>query len=243
MNIAEKLTTIAQNEQKVYDAGKQAEYDRFWDAYQENGTRNQYEYAFADWREEAFKPKYSMILQVGHTGANMFWRCRATNIVEIFEKQGITLDTSKCGNMSGMFQNAYSIRIPELNCSSAQDYNSNGLYYVFANSKVETIDKLVVVENLKYLSTFKGCTALKNIVFEGVIGEDISFADSPLSKDSIISIINHLSETSSGKTLSLNKTAVNTAFSINVDDESTYPEGSEYYTLRHSKDNWTFSYV
>ena len=30
---------------------------------------------------------------------------------------------------------------------------------------------------------------------------------------------------------------------ININDETTYPVGSEFYTLRHSKDNWTFSYV
>ena len=33
MSIAEKLTTIAENEQKVYDAGQKSEYDRFWDSY------------------------------------------------------------------------------------------------------------------------------------------------------------------------------------------------------------------
>ena len=56
-------------------------------------------------------------------------------------------------------------------------------------------------------------------------------------------IISALSRTTTGKTLTLKKTAVNEAFGIDVDDETTYPEGSEYYTLRHSRDNWTFSYV
>ena len=31
MSIADKLITIAENEQKVYHAGKQAEYNKFWD--------------------------------------------------------------------------------------------------------------------------------------------------------------------------------------------------------------------
>ena len=226
-----------------YEAGKQAEYDRFWDAYQENGKRAQYEYAFADWKEEAFKPKYNFILQLGHTGQNMFWRCRVTNIAEVLEKQGIILDTTKCGNMSNFFQNSYTTRIPVLNCTHAQDYSSNGLYYAFYNCQAETIDKLIVTEDLMYIYTFGKCTNLKNIVFEGVIGNNIDFQSSPLSKDSITNIVNHLSETKTGQTLTLKKSAVNDAFSINVDDESTYPEGSEFYTLRHSKDNWTFSYV
>lgn len=184
-----------------------------------------------------------MILNPGYTGTNMFWSCSVTNIAEALEKQGVILDTEKCGVMNSMFQNAISIRIPELNCTHAHEYSSNGLQYTFSGAKVETIDKLIVTEKLKYSNTFNSCTNLKNIVFEGTIGENISFPASPLSKDSITSIVNHLSKTASSKTLSLMKTAVNAAFGINVDDESTYPEGSEYYNLRHSKDNWTFSYI
>lgn len=60
MSIAEKLTTIAENEQKVYDAGKQAEYDRFWDSYQNKGKRIAYIYAFAGaaWTDTTYNPKY-----------------------------------------------------------------------------------------------------------------------------------------------------------------------------------------
>lgn len=66
MSIAEKLTTVAENQQRVYDAGKQAEYDRFWDAYQQNGTRGSYSYAFGGvaWTDETLKPKY---LPLGNT--------------------------------------------------------------------------------------------------------------------------------------------------------------------------------
>ena len=56
-------------------------------------------------------------------------------------------------------------------------------------------------------------------------------------------IVTALSYTATGKTLTLKKSAVNTAFGIDVDDETTYPAGTEFYNLRHSKDNWTFSYV
>ena len=38
MSIEEKIETIAKNVPEVYEAGKQAEYDRFWDEYQENGN-------------------------------------------------------------------------------------------------------------------------------------------------------------------------------------------------------------
>ena len=46
MSIADKLTTIAENEQKVFDAGKQAEYDEFWDSFQSKGTRKDCQYLF-----------------------------------------------------------------------------------------------------------------------------------------------------------------------------------------------------
>ncbi len=121
---------------------------------------------------------------------------------------------------------------------------SGEAYRTFYNcTKLHTIPKLGVVEGLTYSEAFYNCTALKNIVIEGVIGNSFNIRWSPLTKESIASIINALSDTATGKTLSLKKTAVNTAFGIDVDDEATYPEGTEFYELRHSKDNWTFSYV
>lgn len=47
----------------VYEAGRKSQYDEFWDAYQENGNRTDYRYAFAGfgWQDESFKPKYPII--------------------------------------------------------------------------------------------------------------------------------------------------------------------------------------
>lgn len=60
MSIAEKLQTITENEQKVYDAGKKAEYDKFWDAYQQNGERPVWTNAFQSkyWIDDCYNPKY-----------------------------------------------------------------------------------------------------------------------------------------------------------------------------------------
>ena len=89
MSIAEKLQTISDNVQRVYDAGYakgRAEgssggstetdttyYDTFWDAFQkaeldENGemqsTKIDYYYAFANkhWNDDIYNPKYPRIL-------------------------------------------------------------------------------------------------------------------------------------------------------------------------------------
>lgn len=91
---------------------------------------------------------------------------------------------------------------------------------------------------------FYACSALKEIRIVGTIKILLDFKDSTLlSKESITSIVNALSQTTSGLTITVSKTAVNNAFNINVDDPTTYPEGSEYYTLRNSKSNWTFNYA
>lgn len=82
MSVADKLTTIAENQQKVYDAGYAAgsgvdydtvfaagrdqgekdAYDAFWDVYQQNGERTNYSNAFAGhgWDDAVFKPKYPL---------------------------------------------------------------------------------------------------------------------------------------------------------------------------------------
>ena len=63
MSISEKLITIAENEQRVYEKGKQDEYDVFWDSYQVNGTRTGYNGAFGNerWTDTIFKPKYDFL--------------------------------------------------------------------------------------------------------------------------------------------------------------------------------------
>lgn len=63
MSIAEKLTTIAENEQKVYNAGAKSEYDKFWDACQQNGNRVAYTNGFSgqSWTDETYNPKYEIV--------------------------------------------------------------------------------------------------------------------------------------------------------------------------------------
>ena len=48
--------------EKAVEEGKAAEWTRFWDAYQENGQRVQYAYAFAGrcWNDDTLKPKYTI---------------------------------------------------------------------------------------------------------------------------------------------------------------------------------------
>lgn len=59
MSIAKMLTQIAENEQKVCDAGKEAERERFWEVLQDGGNATWYAYFFAyKWTDEIYRPKY-----------------------------------------------------------------------------------------------------------------------------------------------------------------------------------------
>lgn len=85
MSIADKLTTIAENQQKVYDAGKQAEYDRFWDNFQDYGEANVGSNAFMyGWNDESFNPKYP--IKISHSMSKVFsYNTRITDTkVDIF---------------------------------------------------------------------------------------------------------------------------------------------------------------
>lgn len=119
---------------------------------------------------------------------------------------------------------------------------NRGLAYSFQNNKkLHTIRKLTLLGNNTFNNTFSNCPELQNITIEGVILADISFADSPkLTKASITNIINCLSATASGKTLTLSIIAVAEAFAT---DETDGLASDEWAALIATKTNWTISLV
>jgi hypothetical protein len=103
-------------------------------------------------------------------------------------------------------------------------------------TSLNTIPKIVVNSATTFQNTFLFCTQLVNITVEGVIGQDISFSDSKkLSRASIYSIIRALSDTASGKSVTLAQAAVVSAFG------ST--DSGLWLTLCDEKRNWTISLV
>lgn len=68
MSIAEKLVTVAQNQQKVFEAGKKSEYDRFWDEFQKDLTLS-YMFAGKGWTDETYNPRKEIKTTNGY-GAN-----------------------------------------------------------------------------------------------------------------------------------------------------------------------------
>lgn len=228
------------------EQGEQSAYDKFWDTLQVNGTLTDYRgvFAGASWTPELFNPKYPIRPKYAQ---HMFYNfCRHDNskYFELIDLSKWNIDFSECKAFNSVFQNARIKNTGFIDFSAA-----TSLDRVFDCSDWGSIEKisLKVVEKNTYTIPFYYCSDTKEIIFsdDSVIANNgLSFQwSSKLNKDSIISIFNALSPTKTGLSITLSKSAVNTAFGINVDDETTYPEGSEYYILRHSKDNWTISYI
>lgn len=237
-----KPSNFADKISEVFETGKKSEYDEFWNAYQQNGMKTNYGYAFAQWNKNTFQPKYNM----NPTAApHMFYGFNQDRSVEslpdLLKNNNITIDFSKCKGFMYFGTYSYISDFGFIDCSGAT--NLNHMFNIA--QRLDTVSlKLKDDGSQSFNSTFDACTRLVNITIEGVIGKNISFSEcASLSKSSIISIVCALSATTSGLTVTFKKAAINNAFGIDIDDESTYPEGSEYYNLRNSKSNWTFNYV
>ncbi len=268
MTTAEKLQTIAENVSKVYEAGyekgkseggdnetaynegfeagKQAEYDEFWDTYQSNGERTHYNYAFQQWALDIIKPKYD----IKPTGLanNLFYGVKApivgsktVDMVEWLNELGIILDLSKATNINYLLTDVAFGRIGVIDATSATQ-----MTYTFQRMKhLVTIDKFILKSDGSqvFSGNFIECAKLENITIEGTIGQNgfnVQWS-TKLSKSSITSIINALSSTTSGLTVTLSKEAVDKAWGTPNNNNGTLT--FEWAQLLGTKPNWTISLV
>lgn len=98
-------------------------------------------------------------------------------------------------------------------------------------TRLTTIPSIKITSNVTSLaSAFASCTSLVNITFteDSAIVADINLGECPLNKASIVSVINALFGTVTGKTATFKKTAKEAAF---TDDE--------WAALKATKENWT----
>lgn len=196
MSIAEKFSAIAENEQKVYEAGQKSEYDRFWDEFQKNGTRTSYSYAFygsGGWNNEIFKPKYD-ITEAQYCFNALGYNGETFDLIQIFKEQGIKFNKANGWQYANyMFYNANITTCPKVHISCPQ--------YVFYNCK-----NLVTIEELSLTrqdltsalggstkNNFNGCTKLENLKIGGWICYDFDVSPATaLTYESLISIKNAL---------------------------------------------------
>lgn len=185
----------------VFDAGKKSEYDAFWDTYQSNGTRTDYQSAFAGkgWTQAVFQPKYT----IRPTEArNMFYLSGLTDLTLTGK-----LDLSAVTAITGFIAWSSVTKVPAINLSNLISWPN-----AFTHAKA-----LVTVGNLTFPSTpfsesisamFQECFALETITITGTIqntGLDLHWSPK-LTIESVTSILTALSKDSSvasGKTITL----------------------------------------
>ena len=222
--------------------GMQTEWNRFWDIFQDYGKRTNYENVFrlVCWNDKNFKPKYDLIPTAGSQMFANFGGNAATSegvsydIAQLLDDCNVKLDTSNNTNFTNFFYYSNVGRVPEINVTGATT-TLTGIFGLCR--KLKKIDKFVLKEDGSnaFNNTFQQCTSLTDIIIEGTIGNNFDIKESPLNKASIESVINALSSTITGKTVALNKTAVQNAFGTD------YDSSTEWTTLKNSKSNWTIT--
>lgn len=242
----------------VYDSGKNAQYDEFWDAYQENGNRTNYRFAFAGcgWTADNFKPKYDIAI----TAINNNIELRtfdsvliSGSIKQTLESQGVELKFQNLGSTNTLFRFIYNCpnitELPILDFSSITG-GDMGISMVCWLEELHTIEKLIF-PTTKVYSTGTGegllgyCPKLKNIVFEGVCCASLWLARSKeLTADSVDSILGHLDsgEYTGTRTLTLPNEAVHT---YEAKYGSEYPDSvaARIALLNSEGANWTLALI
>lgn len=212
--------------------GMQTEYDRFWDAYQQNGNRSDYfsGFAGAGWNDETFKPKYD-IAPTG-TAQSLFHYCKIADIKNICARCGITLDLSQATNTNQLFYDSSVTQLPKINLS-----NSNVYRTFHGCTQLQSIDELVLSTSKTIdLEAFYNCQELVEIRFGGTIAKSIDLHWSKkLSMVSLSSIVGALSKTVTGQTITLPTTARTTYDNVTI--------GGAWDELVSEYPNWTFAYA
>ncbi len=230
MSIAEKLITVAENVPKVYEAGKKAQYDEFWDSIPENpdGT---YLFSGDMWNDITFKPKHNIVPKNGANG--LFYNNACTNIKKTLNDCGVKLDLSRVTGMNNGFSYSNTTELPELDLSGMSTINS-----LFSNARqLVTIDGVILKDGATFSGVFANCESLENITIMGTVsknGFDIHWS-TLLSAASLKSIIDALSTETSGLAITLPTTAQATYDSANGD--------GAWAQLVATKANWTVAYA
>ena len=191
---------------EVYEAGKKAEYDAFWDVFQGNGNITDCQSMFVgpQWTNAIYKPKHPL------RPKNAYAMYQRTGITDIYCGGNTIVDFSQATDFYYTFYGTHIQHLGVLDFSAGTRMHS-----CFAGSVwLVSIDKLIISESMTGASgTFTNAQALTDVTIEGVIPVSIELKHSQLlSHDSIISFITHLSDTVTGQTLTLSKAAVNKAF-------------------------------
>lgn len=207
MDIAEKVLRQKKDFDDVYEAGKKA------------GT-------VYEWDYDEFWDNFQTRLHYANAFAYDGWNDTIYNPkypIIVNHIEGI-------GNMFTWNQKVTNTKVPII-------VTNGKMNNAFANTKIKTILSLEVNGVTNFSNAFQSCTALEELNLSGVIdinGFDIHWS-TKLSADSLKSIINALSTTTTGLTITLPNTAQSNY-------EKVYGSGS-WATLVATRSNWTIAYA
>lgn len=228
----EPINAQLENTLNGTDTGGKSYYDEFWDSYLtsvKNGSTSAALFAGRGWTDATFNPPE--FIDYIDDGFQLF--IYASNISK--EKLRM-IDYSKLWRFQGTFNSTLITEIPVIDTRGSTEPLSS----VFAwTASLISIEKLILKADgsQEFRGTFEGCSSLIEITIEGVIGQDgfnVRWS-TKLSKASIISIINALSTTTSGKSVTLSKVAVESAFGSTASEE--------WISLINARSNWTINLV
>lgn len=233
MTIAEKLTAIAQKLANVFEAGKKAQHDEFWESLPANpdGT---YLFAGEMWNDVTFKPKKNIVLRNAVNG--LFYNNGCNNIKKALADCGVILDMSQVTGANNCFGYSNTTELPALDLSGISNVQN-----VFALAqKLVTIDSVRFKDGATFNNAFGSCTNLENITILGTISGG-GFNVSPckkLSAKSLYSIVTALSASASGLTITLPTTA---EANYNANPPSGAPQ--TWAELVATRQNWSVTYA
>jgi predicted 3-demethylubiquinone-9 3-methyltransferase (glyoxalase superfamily) len=163
MSLKEKALLLKEDIDEVYDAGKQAEYDAFWDAYQMNGNKNDYSYAFYNWYDEAYNPKYPIVINNGQYSADGIFTWSLITDTRV----PITLRKARFAIGSAM--NLHTVRLLDVdetagditftNCTSLQNITITGVIPKNVNAQHSPLTPTSFKSVVKHLKNYLGTSS------------------------------------------------------------------------------------
>lgn len=201
------LDGMADGVGEIFDAGKKAGMKAFWDAYiTDTMLADASKMFYGDgWGQSNFFPTRdirptgsptSMFENFGHIVNGV--KDEPLDLVARLEECNVTLDFSNATGGNSFFRNANISTLPVLDFS-----NMKSFMYAFGEcSSLTTIEKIIFGNATSFSNTFREASSLQEVRFEGSIGVAINIQWSPLSHESLMSLINCLAVVS-GKTLTI----------------------------------------
>lgn len=228
MTTAERIIQGKKDLDEVKAQGKEAERREKWNKRIE-GLKSGWTYGFAGrtWNDETFTPYSDIAMNAGFNLIGLFAYSDITDLKGIMERYGAYLDLSLGASCQNLFANAKATHIPKLILSSATTINTafNGC------TDLISIEELSVPKISSATDAFKNCTSLEEIRISGEIKVRIDFHWSPLSEESVESIVSALSDTVTGQTVTFNLSKI----------EGIYNGTTNWDKLQATKPNWTFA--